>query len=258
MAAEVELVEEPAAVPAPAPARAQRGPLASLQGPISRFRGLSVLRKVLVLLVVIVVVAAVVAVTLSKGGGFGGGDGPKIVTNWKIEGLIEQLREGSDEDGANIEGQTTPYVERLEPGQHVVFFVTKVSAKVTWDDETTQPLKVQVPGYVNQPDSFQLFIEVQGYSGAIASNLTYNAQGQQGVIDLQFTFPKPIPVANPDDAEYLPAGYNTTCRVDFKVYTGDCGDWTHPIEKFPNLGDGGNYYSFTWTVAYRVDDDGKP
>jgi len=258
MAAEVELVEEPAAAPAPGPARARQGPMDPLRRAVSRFRGMSILRKVLAIVVVAVVLAAVVAMTLSKGGGFGGGDGPKIVSNWNLGGLSEQLREGSDEDGANIEGQTTPYVERFEPGQHEVYFITKVSATVTWDDETTEPIKVQVPGYVNQPDSFQLFIEVQGYAETISSNLSYNEQGQQGTIDLEFTFPKPIPVANPDDAEYLPAGYNATCRADFKVYTGECGDWSPPLERLWPLGDGGNYYVFTWSVTYLVDSDGKP
>ena len=258
MAAEVELVEEPAAAPAPAPARARRGPMAPLRGATSRFMGMSPLHKVLVITVAAVILFAVIAMTLSKGGGFGGGDGPKIVSNWNLGGLTEQLREGSDEDGANIEGQTTPYVERFEPGQHEVFFITKVSATVTWDDETTQPTKVQVPGYVNQPDSFQLFIDVQGYPETISSNLTYNVQGQQGAIALEFTFPKPIPVANPDDADHLPAGYNATCRADFKVYTGECGDWTSSRDRLPTIGDGGNYYVFTWSVSYLVDSDGKP
>jgi len=258
MAAEVELVEEPATAPAPAPDRALRGPMGLLRGSVSRFMGMSTVRKAIVLIVAVSVIAAVIAVTLSKGGGFGGDDGPKIISNWNIEGLFEQLREGSVEDGANIEGQTTPYLERFEPGQHEVFFITKVSAKVTWDDETTQPTKFQVPGYVNTPDSFQLFIQAQGYPGTIASDLTYNVQGQQGVIDLRFTFPEPIPVANPDDADFLPAGYNATARVDFSVYTGDCGDWTPPLEKMPTLGDGGSYYVVTWSVAYRVDSDGKP
>jgi len=258
MAAEVELVEEPAAAPAPAPARARRDPMAPLRGTVSRLSGMSTSRKVLVIVVAAVVLAAVIFITLSKGGGFGGGDGPKIVPNWNLGGLSEQLREGSDEDGLNIEGQTTSYVERFEPGQHEVFFITKVSAKVTWDDETTEPIKVQVPGYVNTPDSFQLFIEAQGYPGTIASDLTYNEQGQQGVIELEFTFPEPIPVANPDDADYLPAGYNATARIDFRVYTGDCGDWTPPRDRLPPLGDGGSYYVSTWSVTYLVDSDGKP
>jgi hypothetical protein len=258
MDAEVELVEEPAAALAPAPARPRRGPKAPLQRAVSRFMGMTTVRKALVLIVAVVIIAAIIAVTLSKGGGFGGGGGPNIVSNWNLGGLSEQLREGSDEDGANIEGQTTPYVERFEPGQHEVYFITKVTANVTWDDETTQPTKVQVPGYVNQPDSFQLFIVVQGFAETISSELTYNAQGQQGAIALEFTFPKPIPVANPDDAEYLPSGYNATTRIDFKVYTGECGDWSPPLDRLPTIGDGGSYYVFTWSVTYLVDGDGKP
>ena len=231
----------------------------STEGALRRvpFVGASRTRMILTLLVVVIVIAA--ALMLRGGGGFGGGgDGIEVVNNWNLDGLAEQTAEGADEGAANIEGQTATYLQRLTPAPGEVYFVKSVSCTVDWTDEGAPPTQVPVPGYTNAPDAFQLFILPQGYAQQVGSELTYNAEGAAGTIPLEVTFDPPVPLANPDGADYWPKGANMTWRVDLEVYTGDCGDWQPPVPRFPQIGDGGNYYNFRWTVTYLVDSDGRP
>jgi len=268
LADEVEVVEEGGGAqgtPSPPPEGRSgiRGGLGRVtgaaEGALRRvpFVGASRTRMILTLLVVVIVIAA--ALMLRGGGGFGGGgDGIEVVNNWNLDGLAEQTAEGADEGAANIEGQTATYLQRLTPAPGEVYFVKSVSCTVDWTDEGAPPTQVPVPGYTNAPDAFQLFILPQGYAQQVGSELTYNAEGAAGTIPLEVTFDPPVPLANPDGADYWPKGANMTWRVDLEVYTGDCGDWQPPVPRFPQIGDGGNYYNFRWTVTYLVDSDGRP
>ncbi len=266
MAGDVGVVPEGDVATAPtegAPKSGLRGGLlratGAAGGVLSRLPivGASRTRMLLTLLVVIIVIAAVVM--LRGGGTFGGsGRGPEIVDRWGLDGLNELSADGAHAGAANIEGQTATYLERLTPAQGEVFFVKSVTCTVDWTDEGSPPTQVPVPGYTNAPDAFQLFIVPQGYAQPVESELTYNAEGAPETITLNVTFDPPVPIANPDGADYLPKGSNATWRVDLRVYTGDCGDWQPPIPRLPQIGDGGNYYDVRWTVTYLVDSDGKP
>jgi hypothetical protein len=265
---DVEVVEE---APSPA-APPSRGPAAALTGAarkgLGTFRGLTDRMaggdrrrgRLVALAIVLLIVAIIIVAALMGGGGFGGGggDGPQFVGGWGMDGLEERQLADTVEGAANLEGQTSTYVARLQPGQREVMFVTSVYCRVTWTDETTPPVQTPAPGYTNTPDSFQLFIVPQGFGQAIQSELVYNTQGRPGTIELEHTFEKPIPVANPDGADYLPKGSNATWRVDFKVYTGDCGEWESSRGILPPIGDGGNYFDFEWSVSYMIDTDGRP
>lgn len=268
MSEEVEVVAEG---PSPAPPP-RRGPAAVLTGTARRalgtLDGLTVRiaggdrrRGRLVLIVLgLFVVALIVVAAIMGGGGFGGAgsDGPQYVSGWGTDGLEERQLADTVEGASNLEGQTTTYVARLAPGQREVMFVTSVYCRVTWTDEATPPVQTPAPGYTNTPDSFQLFIVPQGFPQAIQSELLYNAQGQTQTIELEHTFESLVPVANPDGAEYLPKGSNATWRVDFRVYTGDCGEWESSRGILPPIGDGGNYFDFEWSVSYLIDTDGRP
>lgn len=267
LAGDVDVVEEGISQGAPYPPpeghTGIRGGLrratGTVEGALRRvpFVGASRARMLLALLVAVIVIAA--ALMLRGGGGFGGGgSGPQYVDRWGTDGLAELTADGADEGAANIEGQTATYLERLNPGQREVFLVTKVTCTVEWTDEGAPPTQVPVPGYTNDPDAFQLIIIPQGYAQPVESELVYNPEGGTGTITLNITFDPPVPIANPDGAEYLPRGANASWRVDLQVYTGDCGDWQPPFARFPQIGDGGNYYDFRWTVTYLVDSDGKP
>lgn len=265
----VVVAEEPSPVP---PSR--RGPAALLTGTVRRALGtldgltVRIARgnrrrgRLAMVALGLLVVAIIVVAAMMGGGGFGGrgGDGPQYVGDWGTNGLEETQLADVVEGASNLEGQTTTYLARLEPGQREVMFVTSVYCKVTWMDESTPPVQFPPPGYTNSPDSFQLFIVPQGFPQPIESELVYNTAGQSGEIVLNYTFERPVPVANPEGADYLPKGSSATWRVDFRVYTDDCGDWENSgvVLPRPPIGDGGNYFDFEWSVSYLIDTDGRP
>jgi hypothetical protein len=137
--------------------------------------------------------------------------------------------------------------------------ITTLIGHVMWTDESSPPAQVPAVGYnTNEPDSFQIIFKIHDDLGEYYSELTFNAQGQPGDLLYELELPEPIYVANPQGADYLPAGYVETVRVDIIVRTEDCGDWPPPDPFRPTIGDGGNHYTFDWSVEYFFDTDGKP
>jgi hypothetical protein len=137
-----------------------------------------------------------------------------------------------------------------------VIFVTRLTGHVTWSDETSPPTSAPAIGYTNQPDAFMLRIIVQEGLGEWETGLVFNSIGQQAEIDIDIDLVEelgsPIAVANPQGAKYLPESYAQMIRIDFIVITEDCGPWTTSDPR-PDIGDGGNHYTFEWSVEYQVD-----
>ena len=176
------------------------------------------------------------------------------LSDWDRSGLETVLVEG-DEDNTNLEGQETTYLVPMQPNGTEVLFITRMTAHVTWSDETTPPTSLPAIGYTNQPDGFMLRIVVQEGIGLWESPLEFNTIGQSHEItfdvDLVEELGGPVAVANPQGAKYLPEGYVQAARVDFVVITEDCGEWTTSDPR-PDIGDGGNHYSFQWSVEYQI------
>jgi hypothetical protein len=230
-----------------------------------RYRGLTQKDKFIVLIGLLIIVLAIAVMAIyytGEGIVHDLDEGPRFVDDWKTKNLQPTPIVGQEEN-TNLEGQNTPYLVNLEPGIKEVFFITNLTAHVRWVDESSPPAQVPAIGYnTNEPDGFQLIIRLQDEMGEWQSDLVFNAEGQEGTIDLDVDLVNelgaPIAVANPAGAEYLPKGYLPTLRVDFIVFTEECGDWPPPDPLRPTIGDGGNHYQFEWSVTYLFDGDGKP
>ena len=235
-------------------------PMAKTRGAISWFKRISTRDKVIVLLGFLIVMIAITIILIQWGGGGPDvDDGPEIVSNWGTAGLSNVPIGTQEPTLVNLEGQNTPFPVVLDPNPGEVFFVTRITAHVEWTDESTPPAQVPAYGYnTNEPDGFQLTIVLQDGMGELSSPLVYNAQGSSGVIDLTWDLDETVAVADPTDAEYLPEGWIETFRIDFFVYTDECGDWPPPDPWRPNIPDGGNAFDFTWSVEYLYDNDGRP
>ncbi len=227
-------------------------PMDRFQQAVRRVKGMNRRDQLVIVLGLLAIVALLIA-WAAGGGGRGDGDGATIVTNWNwMAG--EQGTAGNTSSNTNLEAHASPYLERFEPEPGQVFFISELHAHVEWTDESSPPTQVPAAGYVNDPDAFQLRIDLVSAGEIIESELVYNQRGQSGSIDLDINFTEPILVANTEGAKYLPEGYNETYRIDFIVYTEDCGDWHNPtFPRLPTVGDGGNGFTFTWSVVYYVD-----
>jgi len=228
------------------------------------YRGLDNRDRLVVLIGVLAVMMAIAFLTIywSGGGGSGGNDdGPVTVpiSEWGRSNLDTQTNEGNEEN-TNLEGQNTPYLVPFTANPSEVIFITHLTGHVDWTDESTPPTQFPGVNYVNEPDGFQLKIVIQDGFGEWESDLVFNVMGQSGSndinIDLEAELGAPIAVATPEGANYLPAGYVQMLRIDFIVFTEDCGDWTTDDPR-PTIGDGGNHFTFDWAVDYQVDSTTK-
>jgi hypothetical protein len=196
----------------------------------------------------------------TTGGGLGGPDlGPEIrpPSDWNLEAL-DPVELTEEEENTNLEGQETPYLVPLTPAPGEIYFLTHLSCQVEWTDESTPPTQVPAIGYTNQPDGFMLIVRIHDDVGEWRSELVFNSVGSGQSIALEVTIGEylgqPIAVANREGADYLPQGYVESIRVDFIVVTEECGDWTSNDPFRPTIGDGGNHFTFDWTVVYRQAD----
>jgi hypothetical protein len=207
----------------------------------------------------VIIMAVVVLAIWSTGDGFGGVNGGQVtmvsIDEWDRSGLSQDAHTGNEEN-TNMESQTTIYPLPIQPSPGEVVFITRLSGHVEWVDESSLPAQVggNLP-YQNEPDSFQLIIRIEDSLGEWQSELVYNTMGSPGSIDLEVDLVSelggPLAVANPQGANYLPEGYVQALRVDFIVYTGECGDWV--LEPLPVVGDGGNHFTYDWVLEYQVD-----
>ncbi len=224
------------------------------------YRGLDKRDRMVVLMGALVVLLAIVMISIywSGGGGVGGsGDDPVMVpiSDWDRSGLDTQAI-ANNEENTNLEGQNTVYLVPFTAIASEVIFITHLTGQVDWTDESSPPTSAPAVGYVNEPDSFQLKIVIHDDFGEWESDLVFNVIGQSGTntitIDLEAELGAPIAVATPEGAKYLPEGYVQMLRIDLIVFTEDCGDWTTNDPR-PNIGDGGNHFTFDWVVDYQVD-----
>lgn len=206
----------------------------------------------------ILIIIAVLLIALGGGGGGGDGDGgPEYVDNWSLDGLSNVTMEETLEH-MNLEGQTSKYFADMEPNASEVMFVERIWCHVEWNDESSPPSQVPSVGYdTNEPDGFMLTIRLQN-GEVLSSPLVFNSQGQTGTVDLEMPLNETIAVANPQGAKYLPRDSYESFRVEFWVYTDECGDWPSPRGIRPPIGDGGNAFTFDWHVQYLLDGDGRP
>jgi hypothetical protein len=224
------------------------------------FRGLDKRDRMVVLMGALAVLLAIVMISIywSGGGGAGGSDDDPVmvpISDWDRSGLDTQTIIGNEEN-TNLEGQTTVYLVPFTANPSEVIFITHLTGQVDWTDESSPPTQAPAVGYVNEPDSFQLKIVIHDEFGEWESDLVFNVIGQSGtnniIVDLEAELGAPIAVATPDGAKYLPEGYIQMLRIDLIVFTEDCGDWTTNDPR-PNIGDGGNHFTFDWAVEYQVD-----
>ncbi len=228
------------------------------------YRGLDRRDRLVVLIGVLVVLLAIVMISIywSGGGGSGGPDGGPLmvpISDWDRSGLDTQTL-ADNEENTNLEGQNTPYLVTFTANTSEVIFITHLTGHVDWTDETTPPTQLPAVGYVNEPDGFQLKIVIQDGFGEWESDLVFNVIGQAGSndisVDLEAELGAPIAVSTPEGASYLPEGYVQMLRIDFIVFTEDCGEWT-TTDPRPSIGDGGNHFTFDWSVDYQVDSTTK-
>lgn len=187
--------------------------------------------------------------------------GPEILppSDWNMESLTE-VPLSQVEENTNLEGQETPYLVPLMPGEGEIYFLTSIHCQVEWADETTPPTQLPAVGYTNEPDGFQLRVIIHDDLGEWESPLEFNSPGASHTIELpidETQLGAPIAIANREGAKYLPQGYVENLRVDFIVWTDDCGEWTSSDPIRPTIGDGGNHYTFEWSVTYRLADSTK-
>lgn len=247
----------------PAPGRKTDLPARTYRRVLRRYRRLPKRDKFAVLLAVLAVVLVIVLMSIwSTGGGFGDGYTPpevRPVSDWNMEALTEVQMTGQGEN-TNLEGQQTPYLVTLKPNATEIFFVTHLRGHVTWTDESTPPSNFPAIGYSNEPDGFQLIIEVHDNIGDWQSEVVFNSQGGSGDIDfpedMTLELGAPIAVASREGARYLPQGYVESIRVDFIVRTDECGDWTTNDFR-PPIGDAGNHFVFDWELIYKQADSAK-
>ncbi len=230
----------------------------------TRYKHLNRKDKSAVLLAVFAIVMVIVIMSIwSTGGGIGGPDlVPEIrpPSDWNLEAL-DLVELTGDEENTNLEGQETPYLVPLRPATGEIYFLMDLECHVEWVDESTPPTNVPAIGYENQPDGFYLIVRIHDDVGEWRSELVFNSIGSSQSIDLSVSIGeylgRPVAVANKEGADYLPQGYLENVRVDFIVVTEECGDWT-PSDPFrPTVGDGGNHFTFTWSVQYRLADSTK-
>jgi hypothetical protein len=228
-----------------------------------RYKHLNNRDKMAVLIGVLAVILTIVLMSIwTTGGGIGGiSPGPEILpsSRWNMDPLSEVLVTGNEEN-TNLEGQETPYLVPLTPMPGEIYFLTHLSCQVTWADESTPPTQAPAVGYSNEPDGFQLFITIHDGVGTWESPIEFNSMGSSETIELEVAETDlgiPIAVANPEGASYLPQGYVENLRVDFIVRTDDCGEWTSSDPFRPSIGDGGNHFTFDWSVVYRQADSTK-
>jgi hypothetical protein len=230
----------------------------------TRYRRLNSKDKMAVLIGVLVIVLVIVIMSMwSTGGGIGGPSlGPEIrpPSDWNLDAL-EEVSVSGNEENTNLAGQLTPYLVPLAPEPGEIFFLTSLQCQVSWADETTPPTQVPAIGYTNQPDGFQLIIRIHDSVGEWSSDLVFNSIGSSQEIPLPVNpaeyLGAPIAVANREGADYLPQGYVESIRVDFIVFTEDCGPWTPSDPLRPTIGDGGNHFTFDWSLQYRKADSTK-
>ncbi|UCC94083.1 MAG: hypothetical protein JSW25_05335 [Thermoplasmata archaeon] len=229
-----------------------------------RYQGLNKRDKFAALLGVLAIVMFLVLMAIwTTGGGIGGPSlGPEILpsSRWNIDAL-EEVPVAGNEENTNLEGQLTPYLAPLTPQPGEIYFLTDMTCSVTWTDESTPPTSAPAIGYTNEPDGFQLIIRIHDDVGEWESEIIFNPQGSSGQIDLPVILSEhlgaPLAVANPHGANYLPQGYVESVRVDFIVRTDECGEWTSSDPFRPTIGDGGNHYTFDWSLVYRTADSTK-
>ena len=226
----------------------------------TRYKHMNNRDKMAVLIGVLVVIMTIAIYSIwYTGGGIGGPSlGPEILppSDWNMNSLTEvQLTQ--PEENTNLEGQETPYLIPLTPNKGEIYFLTGLSCQVDWADETTPPTSLPAYLYTNQPDGFQLKIRIHDDAGEWESEIVFNSIGSSKSIPFEVLgtdLGVPIAIANPEGARYLPQGYVENLRVDFIVRTDECGDWTSSDPFRPTLGDGGNHFTFEWTVTYRLAD----
>lgn len=226
----------------------------------AKYKHLNNRDKMAVLIGVLVIIMTMAIYSIwYTGGGMGGPSlGPEILppSDWNMNSLTEvQLTQ--PEENTNMAGQATQYLVPLTPNKGEIYFVTGVSCQVNWADETTPPTQAPAVGYTNQPDGFQLKIRILDDRGEWESELVFNSIGSSQSIPFEVPETElgaPIAVANPEGARYLPQGYVESLRVDFIVWTDECGPWTSSDPFRPTLGDGGNHFTFDWFVTYRMAD----
>ncbi len=213
---------------------------------------------VLVGFLVIVLFVVMLSIWITGSGGIGNGGDAVVkipVSEWDRSGLETEV-DSTSSDNTNLVGQNSPYLVRIQADASEVIFVTRLVGHVTWSDETSPPTSAPAIGYTNQPDGFKLRIIIQDGLGEWETELVFNTIGQQAEItidiDLVEELGAPIAVASPQGAKYLPEPYYQMIRIDFIVSTEDCGPWTTDDPR-PNIGDGGNHYTFEWSVEYQVD-----
>jgi len=229
-----------------------------------RYKNLKKSDKMAVLIAVLVVVLVVVILSMwSTGGGIGGPYiGPEILppSHWNMDAL-EVVPVAGNEENTNMAGQETPYLVTLAPEPGEIYFLTTLQCQVNWADETTPPTQAPAVGYTNQPDGFYLIIRIHDGVGEWQSDLKFNTIGASEENTLQVNIAEylgaPIAVANREGAKYLPQGNVESIRVDFIVVTEDCGPWTTTDPFRPTIGDGGNHYTFDWSLEYRTADSTK-
>ena len=227
----------------------------------TRYKNLDNRDKMAVLIGVLVVVMVIVMMSIwSTGGGIGGpvvGTEIRPVSDWNMDALTDVHLTG-EEENTNLAGQETPYLVPLAPAPGEIYFLTELYCQVNWADETTPPTSAPAIGYTNQPDGFQLIIRIHDSVGEWQSDLVFNAIGAGQDISLPINVGEylggPIAVANRQGANYLPQGYVESIRVDFIVFTEECGPWTPSDPLRPTIGDGGNHFTFDWTAVYKQAD----
>ena len=228
------------------------------------YRGLDKRDRMVVLMGGLVVLLAIVMISIywSGGGGAGGNEDDPImvpISDWDRSGLDTQPLSGNEEN-TNLVGQNTPYLVSFTANASEVIFITHLTGHVDWTDESSPPTSAPAIGYVNEPDSFQLKIVIHDGFGEWESDLVFNVIGQSGsndiTVDLEAELGAPIAVSTPEGANYLPEGYVQMLRIDFIVFTEDCGPWT-TVDPRPNIPDGGNHFTFDWSVDYQVDSTTK-
>jgi hypothetical protein len=230
----------------------------------TRYKHLNKRDKFAALIGVLAIVMCLLLLSIwSTGGGIGGpSPGPEILPNsaWNTDALEEIMVTGAEEN-TNLEGQETEYLAPLVPQPGEIFFITGLTCQVNWADESTPPTQAPAVGYTNEPDGFQLMIIIHDDVGYWESGIEFNPQGSshQILLDVPLTeeMGGPLAVANREGASYLPQGYVESVRVDFIVRTDDCGEWTTTDPFRPSIGDGGNHYTFDWSLVYRQADSSK-
>jgi hypothetical protein len=223
-----------------------------------RYKNLNKRDKFAALLGVLAIVMVIVLMTIwSTGGGIGDpSPGPEILpsTAWNIDAL-DDIPVSGNEENTNLEGQLTPYLVPLMPEPGEIYFVTELNCQVNWADESTPPTQAPAIGYTNEPDGFQLIIRIHDDVFELESEIEFNPQGSAHQIQMAVVLSEhlgaPLAVANPEGANYLPQGYLEAVRVDFIVRTDDCGEWTSSDPFRPTIGDGGNHYTFDWSLVYK-------